>query len=358
MLFLLLVILCGCASTDRLVESDSFIAPPEPAAGGQEEEVLTEEIEGGRPEAIDIPVTANDTLGETRQPEEKVVSTGRPGETGTFYQRGYVVGPGDVLEITVWDEPDLSNTYKVLANGNVDFPLLEEIRVAGLTAAEIDEKLTALLERDYIREPKVTVVITEYHSQKVHVFGRVSNPGVYEICENPTLLKLLLEAGGPTEKAGDPVMILRFESLLNQMKYGGNEPADEGIETFSLSLGKLLLRGDLSQNKRLVDGDVVLVSDAETGSGFFINQRGYYLLGEIENPGFYPARENYTLLDLLLDSGRFTEYAAPNRTRILRGEEGDREVIIVKAQDLVRGDKSKDIKLEPGDIIVIPEGFF
>ena len=94
------------------------------------------------------------------------------------------------------------------------------------------------------------------------------------------------------------------------------------------------------------------------GSGFFENQSGYYLLGEIEHPGFYPAKEQYTLLDLLLVAGRFTEYAAPNRTKILRGEEGDREAIVVKAQDLVRGEKSKDIMLEPGDIIVIPEGFF
>ncbi|MFC1889616.1 SLBB domain-containing protein [Thermodesulfobacteriota bacterium] len=276
------------------------------------------------------------------------------------YSKGiYLVGPGDILDITVRGEPDLSGNFEILANGIIDYPLLGQVRVSESSVSEIGEKLTRLLEKDYLREARLTIVISEYHSQKVYVFGRVSKPGIYEIGENPNLLKVLLDAGGPTSEAGDIAVLLRFADVLTGDAVTENGQGEEGLRSFKISLGNLLLRGDLSQNKRLMNGDVILVSDAVIGSTILLEQNGVYILGEIENPGYYSIKGQSTMLDLLLDAGGFTEFAAANRTKLLRtGEDGKRKTILVKAQDLIRGDKSKDILLEPGDLIVIPEGFF
>ena len=91
----------------------------------------------------------------------------------------YRVGPSDVLEISVWGEPDLNKTIPVSSDGIINFPLLGNVNVAGMTVKEIEQKITGLLGKDYLVDPQVYVSIKEYNSQKVIVLGEVKKPGPY-----------------------------------------------------------------------------------------------------------------------------------------------------------------------------------
>src|SRR3990172_571837 len=108
----------------------------------------------------------------------------------------YRVGPGDVLEVEVYDDPDLSGLVTVQHGGEISFPLLGDIDVNGLTARQVRETLTRLLAKDYLVDPQVAVRVKEHRSQWITVVGDVVRPGKYFLQGSKTLLELLTEAGG------------------------------------------------------------------------------------------------------------------------------------------------------------------
>ena len=115
----------------------------------------------------------------------------------------YKISKGDVLEISVYEEEDLSGEFEVKEGGTITYPLLGSVKVEGLTKLAIEEKLTTLLEKDYLVEPHVRVKMEEYHERTVLVLGSVKNPGSYEFPEDRplTLLQVISMAGGYTRYA-------------------------------------------------------------------------------------------------------------------------------------------------------------
>ena len=93
----------------------------------------------------------------------------------------YKIEAEDVLSITVYDQPDLTSKVRVSAQGEITCPLVGNVKVGGLTLAEIETKLASLLEQDYLVNPKVNVFIEQYHVKKISVLGAVEKPGVYEL---------------------------------------------------------------------------------------------------------------------------------------------------------------------------------
>lgn len=112
-----------------------------------------------------------------------------------------LLGPSDVLEITVYREESLSGTYRLDAEGTVVYPLLGELVLTGKTATEVARVIRAGLADGYLVDPQVSVLVAEYNSSKVTVMGEVGKPGRYPYREGMTLVEVIAEAGGPTESA-------------------------------------------------------------------------------------------------------------------------------------------------------------
>jgi polysaccharide biosynthesis/export protein len=157
----------------------------------------------------------------------------------------YVVGDGDVLHIDVWQEPEVSQNVTVRPDGNISLPLINEVKVGGMTPLQI-QSLVADKLKSFVNQPKVTVTVTEVHSRKAFITGEVTRPGEYPLNTQVTVLQLIAQAGGFTPFAKtESVMILRIDNgkeLRLKFKY------------------REVLHGkNTEQNIALLPGDTVVV---------------------------------------------------------------------------------------------------
>lgn len=148
----------------------------------------------------------------TRDPAQQAV---KPAESGQ--NRGipdqYIIGEGDVLQVSVWKEPDASVPGMVVrADGKITLPFVKEITVSGLTAAQAEEMIAAKL-KPFITDPDVTLVVREVHSKKIYLIGAVRRTGAVEMSHPMTVLQALTEAGGPNDFAKKKnIYILRMSN--------------------------------------------------------------------------------------------------------------------------------------------------
>ncbi|MBI5548281.1 MAG: polysaccharide export protein [Deltaproteobacteria bacterium] len=120
------------------------------------------------------------------------------------------LGVGDVLEIRVYQEPDLSGAFRVANEGTIDYPFCGRVKVAGLTSSALVDVLTHCLENGYLKKPQVTVFLKEYNSQKVFVFGEVQKPGTFPFEPSMTIIQAITLANGFTKVAAkDSVIVTR-----------------------------------------------------------------------------------------------------------------------------------------------------
>jgi polysaccharide export outer membrane protein len=128
----------------------------------------------------------------------------------------YVIGPGDLLEVAVWDNTVVSRTVPVRPDGKISLPLLHDVQAAGLTPMQLTECLNTALVR-YIETPAVSVIVREVHSFKVSVLGEVKTPGRFELTGRTTVLDALAMAGGLNEFADrGRIVILRREGMITR----------------------------------------------------------------------------------------------------------------------------------------------
>lgn len=175
-----------------------------------------------------------------------------PAHTSEGCTASYVIGPEDVLDITVWKNADMSRSVPVRPDGKISLPLLNDVQAAGLSPMQLRETLTRAL-TPYIPEPAVSVVVREVHSFKVTVIGQVKTPGRYEIKDRATVLDVLALAGGPTEYASrSRITVLRREQAtsvqipflydrLTSKDSAKNGSKTEGQENFCVKPGDVIL---------------------------------------------------------------------------------------------------------------------
>ena len=261
----------------------------------------------------------------------------------------YQIGRGDVLDVQVWRERDLSGLHRVDDAGVLNHVLLGVVPAAGATCQELAAELRARLERDYLREARVVVTVTESARRRASALGAVERPGVYSLPEEARILDLLFAAGGLAAKAGRVAQLLRYEELASG-EAGSPEP-------IAVDLHALLAEGDLAENRRVLPGDVLLVLPRGAVSGGA--EPRVRVVGEVSRPGVYSLAQAATLLDAVLVAGGLTDYAAANRTRLVRGEGAERSEERVRLDDLLRGrPEASNPELRAGDLIVVPESFF
>src|SRR4029453_18069195 len=159
----------------------------------------------------------------------------------------YEVGAGDVLEINVFGNDDLSRVPTVQTNGAVSLPLLGEVQVSGLTIAEVKRKVTNLLAKDYLINPQVEVKGKEYQSQYVSVVGEVNNPGRKPIRGRMRLLDALIESGGFKATSSGEVMITRTDGSF-----------DDGKKAITVRISaSATIQDQINLELRLKNGDII-----------------------------------------------------------------------------------------------------
>jgi len=156
----------------------------------------------------------------------------------------YVIGPGDALNIQLWNEPTLSGAVKVRPDGYVTLPLVNEVQVSGLTTAELRKQLADRY-KAFVNTPVVTIRIESIASSEVFLVGQVNKPGAYPMLGNDTLLQLVTRAGGMT--------IFAERRDIRVMRRMGNK-VTEYIADYDA-----IVAGDLKQDIILRPGDRIIV---------------------------------------------------------------------------------------------------
>jgi polysaccharide export outer membrane protein len=149
-------------------------------------------------------------------PADKPQSNDKPqSEPASVAGPDYVIGADDTLHISVWKEPDLTQSLPVRPDGKISLPLLNDVVAAGLTPTQLADSITTKLKK-YIADPRVTVVVTAMNSQKIYVLGEVLHPGTLLLQPNMTVLQALASAGFTQFANTKGIYILRNENGKQQ----------------------------------------------------------------------------------------------------------------------------------------------
>ena len=245
----------------------------------------------------------------------------------------YKIGRKDLLEIKVFELPELNQTVRVAEDGSVSLSLLGKVDVAGLTAQELEKKLASILDQKYTKGAHVTVFIKEY--QKVSVFGAVGRSGNYELVGPTTLLQVISLAGGLTAEAGNELYVFRL--------------GKDGQKTKITVNLKDLVGGNQDLNIDLQPNDVVSIPIDQMFT--------VYIYGEVKTPGALQFRRSkrFTLLQAIAQAGGLTEWASKSRVTVKRTdkETGKEMQFFVNLKKIIAM-KTPDIPLDDGDVIIIP----
>ena len=247
----------------------------------------------------------------------------------------YRIGLQDEVKITVFNEPDLSNMYRVDADGSISFPLVGHVEAVGLTPAELQQRVTTMLAAGYIRNPQVRVEVNQYKSQFVYVIGEVRAPGKIPMTGTAmTLLEALALAGSPTANASNEVIVVHPIRL--DPATGQPPPESEGarivVNRKDLELGKA------GQDVVLQDGDIINVPSAQH----------FYITGMVRNPGTFVLDPGMSVQQAIALAGGLNERGSDRRIKVSRVVNGKLTELNIDLED----------KIEPGDTITISGRFF
>ncbi len=278
-----------------------------------------------------------------------LASAQESGENPQKSTAAYRVGPGDVLEVKVYDDPDLGGVFTVQYDGNISFPLLGDVPIDELTVREIRTKLVELLQKDFLVDPQVVVRVKDFRSKWVTLVGEVARPGKYYLQGPKNLLDLLTEAGGFTSRASGELIISRLADS-NPRIFMTEDNGHEGDATIRVFLtpGQSVADQKEALSLQMHSGDILTA----TPTKFF------YISGEVKSPGSYPVHAGLTVLKAVSLAGGLTKFGSKGKVEILRQRsDGGAERIKVDLGDIERG-KNPDVPLEAEDIIKVGKRVF
>ena len=250
----------------------------------------------------------------------------------------YRIGRDDLIEVNVFEVPELGSITRVGGNGKISLPLLGTVEAANHTSHELERVIEEALKANYVNDPHVTVLVREYASQPVSVIGAVKAPGIYQIKGQKRLLDILAMAQGLDQNAGKTIQILRRQSE-------GTNASDEP-QTITITTEELFQSGKTELNIPIEAGDVINVLQA--GSVFVI--------GEVTRPGEYVVRQgkDITAAQALALGGGFSKEAKKQQCLIIRiHRDGSKEEIPVNVAKILDG-SLQDVPIMPNDILFVP----
>jgi polysaccharide export outer membrane protein len=294
----------------------------------------------------------------------------------TYNPQEYLIGSEDVLDINVFEAPEMNRDVRVSASGEISLPLLGAVAAAGFTPRELETSLEEFLHQKYMKDPHVSVFVRDMQSHPVSVVGAVRKPGIFQIRGNKTLLEILSLAEGLADDAGEDVIILRrpdqkngpeifsakasglaeSSPVMRVQEFGEPGATDTGPDMASavsqqvvrVNLKDLLDSTDPRHNPAVYPGDIVKVSRAGI----------VYVVGAVQRPGGFAMKTNekISVLQAIALSEGLTRTAAKGSARIIRTNEqnGTRTETAIDLGRILSG-KSPDPMLGARDIVFVPD---
>ncbi|HEX8500232.1 MAG TPA: polysaccharide biosynthesis/export family protein [Pyrinomonadaceae bacterium] len=289
-------------------------------------------------------------------PQVPVVNTGSAGAPSldSMGVRKYLLGPGDVLDLRVYNEPQFNGPLVVDDEGNVAIPFIEgPIRAQCRSDREIKVDVVKALAR-YLNKPQVSLRVTEAKSRPpAVVFGAVRSPSRVQMQRRVKLLDLLATSGGITEAAGGDIQIFHTEALMCPEpedlaavpvdSYKPTDPTQVGYDVYSL---RELKDGKVEANPVIRPGDIVIVQEALP----------VYIMGAVRSPQGIYLKNNMQLKQAIAMVGGLGKEAKASQIVIWRRKKGqsEPEKMIVNYNE-IKKEKAKDIELQPYDIVEVPD---
>ena len=279
----------------------------------------------------------------------------------TVGREDYHMGPEDLIDISVFEVPELSRTVRVSATGEISLPLIGTVMVAGQSPIALEQMLRDTLRRTYINDPQVVVFMREFHSDPVSVMGAVKMPGNYQIQTHKTLVEVLAMAQGftegPARLPGRDIVVTRKvtrnENSGARTGEAGATGADPGVgsksgdpEIVEVPIKELMNGGDPKWNIAIYPGDVVKVVPAGT----------VYVAGDVTRPGGFPLTDfdNISVIQALsMAGGPLRTAVRKNAVIIRRDATGNRVEQKVDLGRVLKG-QNPDVMLGANDILFVP----
>ncbi len=268
--------------------------------------------------------------------------------TGYTAQPSYVLHSDDEITVRSLQVKEITDkSFRVDQNGEVNFPLIGRVHLAGATVHAAEVEIAAKLKAYYL-EPDIAVSISAFHEEPVSVIGAVGVPGVHQMHGQTTLLDILSAAGGVRADAGPVVRVSRESSLYGQIPYPTAHQVAPGTSVVEINLKSLMEASDSSENIAVQPHDVISVPPAEV----------VYVIGNVKRAGGFAlgGKPNLSVLQALSLAEGLDPRAAPKHARILRRESQiatDSMDIPVDIQKILAG-KAPDIIMRPNDILFVP----
>ena len=258
-----------------------------------------------------------------------------------------VISPDDLLEIVVFDVPEMSRTYRVHSNGVIAIPLMRApILATGLTTNQLSANISAQLRSEgLVNDAQVTVEIRESRLHSVIVAGEVKKPQIYPVFGETRLLDLLAQAEGLADDAGSVAVITRGSGALIQ-----HQGSEESKSAVTIDLKRLMETNDPELNLKIYPGDEVTVQRAGI----------VYVVGAVNRPGGFvlnSAHEPMSVLKAVALAEDLKPTAIANRALIIRSNgsgSSEGEELPVKLKDILGG-RAPDQSLRAGDILFVPD---
>jgi len=234
----------------------------------------------------------------------------------------YLLGPGDMLKITVYNNPDLTLETRITETGTISFPLLGEVELGGISASAAEKKLSSQLESGgFVKQAQINILVVQFQSKMVSILGSVFKPGRYPLDRSMNLTEVLALAGGVPTDGSDMITVI---GKSGKVEY---------------DLRNIIKKGDGSQNINLVGGEIIYVPRAPM----------FYIYGEAQRPGSYRIERDMTVMQALAMGGGPTPRGTQRGVQLhRRNTSGVLEVLSPKLSDLVKQD----------DVLFIKESLF
>ena len=279
----------------------------------------------------------------------------------------YRIGAQDLLDINVFEAPELNRSLRVSASGDISMPLVGNVAAAGLTARELEVALQRSLAR-YMKDPHVGVLVSAVESHPISVMGEVNKPGVFQVRGPKNLLEVLSLGQGLTPDAGDDVLVVRagaanaptsgiLNANLRTTPAGQSLPAASAAvaepqsaqeQTVDVKLKDLLDSGGAGYDVPVYPGDVVEVTKAGI----------VYVVGSVKKPGGFVLKSGQPLsvLQAVALAEGLTNTSAKSRARLIRtdAKTGARSEMPLDLGKILSG-KSPDEVLQAADIVFVPD---
>ena len=238
-----------------------------------------------------------------------------------------ILGEGDSIRITVFQNPDLTTETRISEEGTITFPLIGEVRLAGLTPAKAEARIAEqLVKGKFLVRPQVSLNLVQVRSRQVSVLGQVARPGRYPLDDTSSNLSDILAVAGGISPTGD-------DKVTVTMKREGK------IAKVDVDVPAMYRTGDLSKNIRLENGDVIYVQRAPV----------FYIYGEVQRAGSYRLEQGMTVMQALSVGGGVTARGTDRGLKIRRrGPDGTLRAIDARLTDLV----------QPDDVVYVRESWF